>query len=217
MNNTNLPKSKGGRRLRRFLLLMLCGGLLYFAAVIGAIHIAGAADTAQAADAIIVLGAGLRRDGQPGWALTRRASKAADLWHEGIAPYVLCTGAQAEGYPRSEAAACRDILIGAGLPATAVLMEESSRSTEENAIYSRRLLERLGLSRVALVSDSYHMLRAGWLFRRQDLKVFTSPVPASRIRYPLFYPYSLVRELAALHWQLLKEALHIPVTHLAGL
>ena len=203
--------------MKRLLLLMLFGGLLYFAAVIGAIHMVGMTDTTEAADVIIVLGAGLRRDGQPGWALTRRAKLAADLWHDGIAPYVLCTGARAEDSPRSEAAACRGILIGAGLPEAAILMEELSRSTEENAIHSRRLLEELGLPRVVLVSDSYHILRANWIFRQQGISAFNSPVPASRIRYPLFYPYSLAREFAALHWQLLKEAFHIPVTHLAGL
>ena len=212
-----MVKSKGGRRLRRFLLMMILGGLVYAAAVIGAIHIGGAIDTAEDADVIIVLGAGLRADGRPGWALTRRARRAADLWHADVAPYVLCTGAQAEGFPRSEAAACREILMGAGLPDAAILMEESSRSTEENAIYSRRLMDELGLRRAVLVSDSYHLLRAGWIFQRRGLAAFSSPIPASRIRYPLFYPYSLLREFAALHWQLLKEVFNIPITHLAGL
>ena len=154
-----MVKSKGGRRLWRFLLMMILGGLVYVVAVIGAIHIVGAIDTTEEADVIIVLGAGLRADGRPGWALTRRTQWAADLWHKGIAPYALCTGAQAEGFPRSEAAACREILLGAGLPDAAILMEESSRSTEENAIHSRRLLDELGLERAVLVSDSYHLLR----------------------------------------------------------
>ena len=206
-----MVKSKGGRRLKRFLLMMILGGLVYVAALIGAI------DTAEAADVIIVLGAGLRADGRPGWALTRRAQWAADLWHTGIAPYVLCTGAQADGFPRSEAAACREILLGAGLPDAAILMEESSRSTEENAIHSRRLLDELGLARAVLVSDSYHLLRANWIFRLRGLAAFNSPIPANRIRYPLFYPYSLAREFVALHWQLLKEVLNIPITHLAGI
>ncbi len=212
-----MVKSKGGRRLWRFLLMMILGGLVYTAALIGAIHIVGAIDTAEEADVIIVLGAGLRADGRPGWALTRRAQWAADLWHAGIAPYVLCTGAQADGFPRSEAAACNEILLGAGLPDTAILMEESSRSTEENAIHSRRLLDELGLERAVLVSDSYHLLRANWIFRLRGLAAFNSPIPANRIRYPLFYPYSLAREFVALHWQLLKEVLNIPITHLAGI
>ena len=213
----NTTKTKGRHRLCRLLLLTLLGGLLYVVGFIAAVHLAGANDTAASADVIIVLGAGLRQDGQPGWALTRRANQAADLWHEGIAPYVLCTGAQAEGFPRSEAAACRGLLIRAGLPQQAILMEESSRSTEESAIHSRAILDRLELPRVVLVSDSYHIFRANWIFRQHGIHALNSPIPASRIRYPLFYPYALAREFAAWHWHLLKEALNIPVTHLAGL
>ena len=215
MENT-APKNKNRRRLRRLLLLLLAA-LLYFSAFIAAIHITGTIDTAETADVIIVLGAGLRRDGRPGWALTRRTHHAADLWQAGSAPYVLCTGAQAENYPRSEAAACREILLGAGLPASAILMEESSRSTEENAIHSREILQQQGITRPILVSDSYHILRASWIFRQQGLHPLASPIPASRIRYPLFYPYSLVREFLAFHWHLFKEILNLPITHLSGI
>ena len=126
-------------------------------------------------------------------------------------------GAQAEGMPRSEAAACRGILLRSGVPASAILLENESRSTEESAAHSRIILDRLGLSRALLVSDSYHMLRAIWLFRRTGLTVYGSPVPAGRINYPLFYPYSLLREFVAFHWYLIKEILNLPITHLPGL
>ena len=166
---------------------------------------------------IIVLGAGLRGDGRPGPALTRRSERAAGLWHDGIAAKILCTGAKAEGFPRSEADACREILTRRGVPASAILMEAMSRSTEESALFAGDILDDMGLSRAVLVSDSYHMLRASWLYRRRGLEVFRSPVPASRINYPLFYPYSLLREFVAFHWFLVKQALDLPFTHVPGL
>ncbi len=217
MENSKTDKSKRRGRIRRILLLSILAALLYFCAFVLIVHHTGEQDTRAESDVIIVLGAGLLRDGRPGWALTRRSRQGAELWHDGIAPYVLCTGGQAESYPRSEASACREILLASGLPAAAILMEDGSRSTEENAIFSRRLLDGMGLARVVLVSDSYHMMRASWLFRQQGLETFTSPVPANRIHYPLFYPYSLLREFLAFHWQLLKEALGIPLTHLNGI
>ena len=189
---------------------------LYLVAFIFAVHIFGTIDTAQEADAIIVLGAGLLRDGRPGWALTRRSLQAADLWRAGIAPYILCTGGQAESFPRSEADACREILRASQVPASVILLEEQSRSTEENAIFSRRILEGIGIADVVLVSDSYHMLRASWLFHLQGISTYRSPVPAQRIRSPLSYPYSLIREFVAFNWQLVKETFQIPVTHLKG-
>ena len=212
-----MPKTKVRRRIRRFLLFVLVAALLYSVGFIAVIHITGATDTSEAADVIIVLGAGLRGDGRPGPALTRRSERAAGLWHDGSAPLVLCTGAKAEGFPRSEADACREILMRRGVPASAILMEAMSRSTEESALFAGDILDDMGLSRAVLVSDSYHMLRASWLYRRRGLEVFRSPVPASRINYPLFYPYSLLREFVAFHWFLVKQALDLPFTHVPGL
>ena len=202
---------------RRLLLIFTIVALLYISAFFAVIHHTSKTDTTEEADVIIVLGAGLHRDGRPGWALTRRSRQAAELWHDGIAPFVLCTGGQAEFYPRTEASACREILIDQGLPDGSILMEERSRSTEENAIFSKLILEELGLTRVVLVSDGYHMLRAGWLFRQRGFDPFISPVPASRMRRPLAYPQALAREFLAFHWQFLKEVFQIPLTHVSGI
>lgn len=217
MYGKTAPKSKMRKRLKRMALFILLAALVYFAAFATAVHVAGLQDSAESADVIIVLGAGLKEDGRPGPALTRRTRHAAALWHEGIAPLVLCTGGQSEYYPRTEAAACREILIGAGLPESAILTEDRSRSTEENAIYSKGILDELRLSRVVLVSDASHMLRARWLFGMRGIDAFASPVPASRIRDPLILPYSLVREFIAFNWQLFKEAFGIPLTHVRGI
>jgi len=210
-------KSKRNRRIKHLVLFILAGGLLYFCSFIIAIHLVGATDRTEDADVIIVLGAGIRRDGRAGWALTRRAQMGADLWHQGIAPYILCTGAQADGYPRSESEACEEILLREGVPQSAIWKESNSRSTEENAIYSYEILSEQGLSKVVLVSDSYHMLRAEWIFRAEGMTAYTSPVPASRINNPSFYPYSLMREFLAFHWYIGKGLLGIDVTHIYGI
>ncbi len=217
MQNKTEQKTKTRKRLMRLTLLILLAALLYFAAFATAVHFTGLQDRTERADIIIVLGAGLRKDGRPGPDLARRSRRGAELWREGIAPFVLCTGGQSEYYPRTEAAACREIMLAAGLPDAAILREERSRSTEENAIYSKRLLDELGLSRIVLISDSYHMLRAGWLFDKNGIATFASPVPASRIRGALVYPSAVAREFIAFNWQLFKEAFNIPLTHISGI
>ena len=216
MTATSGQKTKTRRRLQRCLLLLSLAGLLYFVGFIAAAHITGLQDRTETGEIIIVLGAGLKEDGRPGPALTRRSRHGAALWHAGFAPLVLCAGGQSEYYPRSEADACREILLDAGLPPEAILTEARSRSTEENAINSKRLLDELGLSRVVLVSDSYHMLRAGWLFSGRGVQNVASPVPAQRIRGRMVYPYSLLREFVAFNWQLFKDAFRIPWTHVSG-
>jgi len=212
-----MQKSRIRRRIKRFLLFIILAALLYFIGFIAAVHVTGLQDETESADIIIVLGAGLRDDGRPGPALTRRSRQGANLWHQGVAPLVLCTGGRSEYYPRTEAAACREILLGAGLPAGAILTEKRSRSTEENAIYSRHILDGMRLARAVLVSDSYHMLRARWLFQLQGIEVMTSPVSRNRIRGALVYPLSLAREFIAFNWQIFKEVFQLPVTHIQGI
>lgn len=202
---------------KRLILILLLAAALYFLAFVAAAHFFGAIDTAQEADVIVVLGAGLLRDGRPGPALTRRSLHAAELWRAGIAPYIICTGGKAESRPRSEAAACREILLAKQAPARLIRLEEQSRSTEENAIYSRRILDGMGMNDAVLVSDSYHMLRASWLFQMQGISAYRSPAEAQRFRAPLSYAYSLTREFVAFHWQLVKQTLQLPVTHLKGI
>ncbi len=209
-------KSKRGKLWRRLFLGALLSAALYFVGLIALIWQAGANDTAQKADLIVVLGAGLRRDGRPGAVLVRRSLHGAALWKAGMAQRILCTGGQAESQPRAEADACRELLLAKGLPDEAILLERRSRSTEENAMYSAALMRKLDLNSAVLVTDQYHILRASWLFRRQGIDITTSAVPASRVGKLLFYPYAL-REIAALHWQLFKDALGLPQTHLAGL
>ena len=209
-------KSKRGKLWRRLLAgLFLCAAA-YIAGLLALIWQVGANDAARESELIIVLGAGLRRDGRPGAALTRRSLHGAALWHAGMARRVLCTGGRAESQPRAEADACRELLLASGLPDEAILLEARSRSTEENALHSVALMRGLGLRSATLATDHYHMLRASWLFRRQGIDIATSAVPASRAGRVMFYPYAL-REIAALHWQVLKDALGLPQTHLAGL
>lgn len=195
---------------------LFAAALIYFVGFMALVQLFGAQDTAQPSDVIIVLGAGLRRDGQPSSALTKRSQHGAALWQRDLAERVVCTGGRANAYPRSEAEACREILLANGVPAHVIILETNSRSTEENAIFSKSLMDELGAQSAVLISDSYHMLRASWLFRLQGIQISRSSVPASRVNFLLLYPYAL-REFGAIHWQVLKDALGLPLTHLPGI
>jgi len=181
--------------------------------LIAAIYVTGTIDAAESADAIIVLGAGVTHDGRPGWALARRSVKAADLWHAGYAPVIICTGGQADNRPISEAEACRRVLNWRGVPDSAVVLEMNSRSTEENALNARRILADNNWHNALLVSDAYHILRAQHIFSSHGLDVMPSPVPISWMRDKAAYPSYVLREVVALHWQIFKDALNLPFTH----
>ncbi len=118
-------------------------------------------------DAIVVAGCRVMPDGRPSTALRRRAELAAQLWHEGTAPVVVVTGGVGEN-PPSEAHVAADVIAAAGVPRTAIRLEEQSTSTEENASFASEILsQELGRSaRIVVVSDSYHVLRCERVFGR---------------------------------------------------
>ena len=128
----------------------------------------------------------------------------------------MCTGGMTSRYPRAEADACREVVESQGVPASAVIMEAESRSTEENAINARRIMDEHGWQDAVLVSDSYHLLRARWIFSLEGITVYRSPIPPAQT--PLdFYLFSVAREIVALHWQVVKLALNLPQTYVGGL
>jgi uncharacterized SAM-binding protein YcdF (DUF218 family) len=180
--------------------------------LVGTVYVFGRIDRAQPADVIVVLGAGLRPDNRPGPALIRRTARAAELWQAGVAGHVICTGGVPYRATRSEADACGELLRSQGVPTAAILLEERSRSTEENALFAHEILRANGWQSAVVVSDGYHLLRATWLFGRQGIPNTTSPAPDP----PFWNHFTFTwREVIALHWQVFKDVLNLPVTYVS--
>lgn len=178
-----------------------------------AIFANGRADHAEPSDVIVVLGSGLRRDNSPGPSLYRRTVKAADLYRQGIAPNVICTGGFTEGHTRSEASACAALLMDYGVPEQAILLEERSRSTLENALYTREIMQSNGWQTAVVVSDGYHLLRAGWIFQMTGIDAVMSPAASNPPAFSLVT--AIAREVLALHWQALISLFNLPVTYVS--
>ena len=177
------------------------------------VHLHGGKDEASPADVIIVLGAGVDRNGRAGFALSRRATQAIVLYESGLAKAILCSGGVPPNRPNSEAYACQQFLLARGVPASAIVLEERSRSTEENAFYSADILRANGWQTAVVVTDAFHTLRARWIFAQAGVQARFSPVPAERVNGWNVYLASLTREVAALHWQAFKTLLGLPITY----
>ncbi len=207
----HLPGARRWPKLYRYgLRLLLAGGTL-ISAVALFVYLYGQADRAAPADVIIVLGAGTRADGTPNRGQIRRVRHGVALYKQGIAPYLLCTGGYTNNHPRSEAQTCIDLASALGVPATALLREDVSTTTQENVIESRRVMNSLGLQRAVVVSDNYHLFRAEWLFHVYGVSVSLSPAQATEgalsIQTALLGTY---REVGALVWNGLRLILAGP-------
>ena len=129
-------------------------------------------------DAIVVLGGGIADIGRQGDSLDMDAAydrlyHALALYRGGRAPLMVVSGGAAEGR-LSEAEVMDRLLREHGVPETAILRETKSRTTRENGVKTRELLESRGLSRIILVTSAYHMDRALGVFRRLDLNATPS-------------------------------------------
>jgi uncharacterized SAM-binding protein YcdF (DUF218 family) len=200
------------RLFRRFVLPLAILWLIVVLVLCGAIVVYGNQDFARPADVIIVLGAGLHADNTPTEAFWGRAEHAAELWKQGLAPVILCSGGLAGRATRSEASVCGELLEQYGVPPDAIVLEERSRSTEENALESRLMMEDNGWRTAIIVSDGFHLLRASWLFQRVGIEGYTSPVAFSVVE-PIRLIVAMGREVAAFHWLALKFLFNLPVTY----
>jgi uncharacterized SAM-binding protein YcdF (DUF218 family) len=136
-----------------------------------------------AADAIVVLGGGTRQQLAPRpWHEVGEAGDrviyAARLYQAGVAPKVLVSGAEGSlSNPglTSESTVMADMLVFFGVPREAILLENRSRNTYENAVESAGILAAEGLNRVVLVTSAMHMPRAYGVFLKTDLTVLPAP------------------------------------------
>ncbi len=95
---------------------------------------------------------------------------ARELYLAGKAPLILLSGGNAKEY-EAEAVSMRKILVSLGVPATALLLEDGSRNTHQNAQFSLPILHSLKARRILLVTSAYHMRRAINEFESSESKI----------------------------------------------
>jgi uncharacterized SAM-binding protein YcdF (DUF218 family) len=91
---------------------------------------------------------------------------------------ILYTGGSASLWPRrsTEADEARDLLVGLGVDAQRIVLEDRSRNTDENARFSAALVHPAADQRWLVVTSAFHMPRAMGLFRKAGFAVIAYPV-----------------------------------------
>jgi uncharacterized SAM-binding protein YcdF (DUF218 family) len=177
--------------MRRVLLGLLVLVLAYFAVSTALVARWMGKDERPRVDAIVVLGAA-QYDGRPSAIYEARLAHALDLYNGGVAPLLVFTGGRGPGDRFTEGGTGARWATERGVPASAVLTEESSRTTYQNLAGAKRALEgrdpdRGRRPRVVVVSDPFHMFRAVKQAADLGLDAYpsptrTSPLSASRLK-----------------------------------
>lgn len=82
----------------------------------------------------------------------------------------------------SWASLMREHAVALGVPAGRIVLEDRSRSTEEDALFTRDILRQSGYRSIILVTSPYHSKRAAIIFRKvfgKDIRVISAPVADS--------------------------------------
>ncbi|MCL7715824.1 YdcF family protein [Stenotrophomonas sp. CPCC 101365] len=156
--------------------------LLWLLGVAAWIIWVGDRDQAAPADAIIVLGAAAY-DARPSPVFEERIRHGLDLYRQGLAPTLIFTGGFGGAGARfSESQVARRYALRQSIPAEDILIETRSRTTRQNLVEARRLMQAHGMHRVILVSDPLHMARALRLSDELGIDALASSTPSTRFR-----------------------------------
>lgn len=141
-------------------------------------HLAGPRND-PTGDVLIVLGGASAQQGVIGENSYWRAAYAVRTWREGGFRAIVLTGGGPPGHSIAEA--MRDFLVAQGVPQEVIRVETRSRSTRENALFAKPILDGIPGRKILLTSD-YHMYRARRVFQRVGLEVLPRPSPDIRRR-----------------------------------
>lgn len=163
------------------------------------------------ADFVVVLGAGLRPDGGVPPLLASRLERGREVWAEldrregpgrraaaGFRPLLIVSGGKGDDERVPEASAMASYLTARGFPADRLLLEDQSRSTEENLLFSRAIMDELRPgAKVTVVTSDFHAFRAALIARRLGIR---GQVTGARVA-GYYRPSAVLREFAAVFLQ----------------
>ena len=124
---------EGGRAVKRRLVLLPLVSTLPLLGILAVLYrqvdVRAQVDEARRVDAIVVLGCSVWPGGRPSPALYARTEHAIELYWAGYASHLILTGGVGQN-PPAESEVMRRLATAAGVPVEALLLDESSHSTE---------------------------------------------------------------------------------------
>lgn len=145
-------------------------------------------EEAPEADAAIVLGASVFRDGRLTPVLADRVQTAVLLYRESTIANVLVTG-DGESQFYNEVIPMHDFLVAEDVPDEAIMIDPHGIDTYQSL---RRAKEEFGISRAAIVSQEFHLYRALFIAKKLGIEAYGVPAIGTA-----FSSKDLIREFFA--------------------
>ena len=152
---------------------------------------------------VVVLGAGLKRDGRPTPLLAKRLNRGIAVYQSLAAlaardaanrPMIVVSGGRGDDERLAEARSMALYLTDRGVSPADILLEEHSRNTEENLLFSQDLMDRVRPDvRCVIVTSNFHVFRTAMLARRLGIRGDVTGAPVAWY----YWPSAMLREFAA--------------------
>ena len=114
---------------------------------------------------IIALGAGHFTEGKPSVRMVKRVGVAVRAWKNKRAKYILFCGGHTSGHI-AESVEMKIMAQALGVPQRAILVEDASITTGENAAYAKHVIRKRRFRSALMVTQRNHMDRAIRHFRK---------------------------------------------------
>lgn len=155
-------------KVRKFLAVLLVFPLWFVAHTI---YIAadGLNDEIAVADAAVVLGNTVERNGQPSERLKARLEKAVELYERKLVGKIIVSGGfGAEGF--EEADVMRDYLVSRNIPESSIILDKDGYNTHKTAVNTKQIMQSRNMQSVIIVSQYFHITRSRLAFQRAGIE-----------------------------------------------
>ena len=158
------------------------------------------------ADAAVVLGAAAWGK-NPSPVFRERINHGITLYRSNRVGKLIFTGGTPKSGYMTEAEVARRYARSHGVPNKDILLETTSRDTQQNLENTKTLMYNNGLESVVIISDPYHLARAAAVADYVGLDSQTEPTPTSRYsgQNRAKFMASEVLSLMAFQWWRLSE------------
>ena len=101
----------------------------------------------------------------------RVAERAVEIYNQGLAPFVVCSGGNGKSsdFIETEAKLFSELMIGKGVPRDRIFLEPNSTNTGENVLFTKKLLDDKGIkvNKVIAIQKPYMERRTFATLRKQ--------------------------------------------------
>lgn len=117
--------------------------------------------TLSKSDTIIILGTKSYKNGAYNPCLVSRVTHGVDLYKRGFATNIIMTGGDDVEDNYNEADTMKKIALEQNISPEIILLEKKATSTYENLVYSKEIMKKNSSKAAIIVSEPFHMYRAG--------------------------------------------------------